>query len=123
MLRTDGDQPQNFARLEANTRNMLNAVVGAELTDWNDDGADNAVSSGGSGGLAYGHQSTADGTAGGSNAAGWDELDDENTTHLIREKRREQRAQRQLLQQQQKLQQQQQQQHQQRGLMASRVGQ
>lgn len=73
LLRTDADQP-NFSRLVAPV--ALVAPTGPELEDWADE--DNQPS------------------------AGWDELDDENTKHMIREKRREQRMHQHQMQQQQK---------------------
>lgn len=63
----------DFSRLQAG-QTMISQ--GAELEDWNDDED--------------------------SPAAGWDELDDESTKNLIREKRRELRAQRQQQMQKQK---------------------
>lgn len=72
----------NFSRLQATTAATLPIVQTADLEDWNEDD---------------------DG-----NNKGWDELDDENTKHLIRESRREMRAQRQQQLLKQKLTQQQQ---------------
>lgn len=69
----------NFTRLQAT--NTIPIAQTTDLEDW-DDGEDAP--------------------------AGWDEIDDENTKHLIRESRREQRAQRNQQIQKQKEQQQQQ---------------
>lgn len=71
LLANENNAPAtNFSRLQANTMNIPNA--GAELEDWTDD----------------------------DQPAGWEELDDEHTKNLIREKRREQRLQRQQQQKQ-----------------------
>lgn len=70
----------NFSRLQATGAAQLPIAPTADLEDWNDDEeGDNK---------------------------GWNELDDENTKHLIRESRREMRAQRQAQLQKQKQQQQ-----------------
>lgn len=114
LLRSDNDSDhQEFGRLAATTGNQVLAV-GAALADWSDSEQQQDDYSG-NGSLSGVGASAVGG------AVGWEELDDEQTTHLIREKRREQRVQRNMLQQQQR--QQQQQHQQQRGVapIASRV--
>lgn len=75
----------DFSRLQASNTANLPIAATAELEDWDDDNyADN-------------------------DEQGWNELDDENTKHMIRETRRQQRA----LRQQQMLKQKQLQSHQQ----------
>jgi len=66
LLQNDSNIPTNFSRLQATTANI--PAPGADLEDWTDD-----------------EQPT----------AAWEELDDEHTKNLIREKRKELRAQRQ----------------------------
>lgn len=87
LLKNENNLPTNFSRLQANTNNIPKA--GAELEDWTDEDEQ---------------------------PAGWEELDDEHTKNLIREKRREQRVQRQQKQQKQKMSK-----HQQ-GLIAEKLG-
>lgn len=65
LLQSDSHIPTNFSRLQATTVNI--PAIGADLEDWTDDEKPTA----------------------------WEELDDEHTKHLIREKRKELRAQRQ----------------------------
>ncbi|KAJ6636923.1 Receptor-binding cancer antigen expressed on SiSo cells [Pseudolycoriella hygida] len=66
LLQKDNNIPTNFSRLQATTANLQ--AIGAELEDWTDDEQP---------------------------IAAWEELDDEHTKNLIREKRKELRAQRQ----------------------------
>ncbi len=66
LLQTDSTIPTNFSRLQASTANI--PAVGADLEDWTDDDQPSVA---------------------------WEELDDEHTKNLIREKRRELRAQKQ----------------------------
>lgn len=87
LLQTDSAMPANFSRLQASVNNIPSA--GAELEDWTDDE---------------------------DQPAGWEELDDEHTKNLIREKRREQRALRHQKQQKQKLS------KSQHGLIAEKLG-
>lgn len=68
LLQNESAIPQNFSRLQATTNHIT--AFGADLEDWNEDD-DN-------------HPSVA-----------WEELDDEHTKNLIREKRKELRAQKQ----------------------------
>lgn len=66
LLQNDSDIPTNFSRLQATTANI--PAIGADLEDWTDDDQPSVA---------------------------WEELDDEHTKNLIREKRRELRAQKQ----------------------------
>lgn len=76
LVRTGSSEQPNFNRLVA-APSALVPSVGPDLEDWKDD-----------------NQPTS--------AAGWEELDDEHTKNLIREKRREQRHHLHQVQQQQK---------------------
>lgn len=81
---------ENFSRLQATSAAVIPRLQTAQLEDWSDvDNEDN-------------------------DETGWDEVSDEATKAMIREKRREARAQRHQRLQQQKLQQQLQQQQQQK---------
>lgn len=77
LLRTGSSEQPNFSRLVAPTAPILS--VGPDLEDWSDEN----------------HPATTD-------PAGWEELDDEHTKNMIREKRREQRHHLHQVQQQQK---------------------
>lgn len=77
---TGKNTSENFSRLQATGAAAIPHVQTAELEDWSDSENQNE-----------------------NNPAGWEEIDDEATKQIIREKRRELRAQR----HQQKLQQQQ----------------
>lgn len=66
LLQSDSNIPTNFSRLQATTANI--PAAGADLEDWTDEDQPTAA---------------------------WEELDDEHTKNLIREKRKEMRAQRQ----------------------------
>lgn len=66
LLQSDSNIPTNFSRLQATTANI--PAIGADLEDWTDDDQPTAA---------------------------WEELDDEHTKTLIREKRKELRAQKQ----------------------------
>lgn len=75
LVRTASSEQPNFSRLTAPT--AIIPSVGPDLEDWADDNQPNI-------------------------AAGWEELDDEHTKNMIREKRREQRHHLHQVQQQQK---------------------
>lgn len=74
LLKSDVQPTSSFSRLQAST-NII-PQVGADLEDWTDED---------------------------DQPAGWEELNDEHTKNLIREKRREQRAVRQQKQKQSKM--------------------
>lgn len=67
-----GKKVDNFSRLQATGAAAIPHIQTAELEDWSDNEIEN-----------------------GNGPAGWDEIDDETTRQLIREKKREIRAQRQ----------------------------
>lgn len=87
-IETNKNAPENFSRLQATTAAIIPHPQTAELEDWSDENNDDN-----------------------DKTAGWDEVNDEITKQMIREKRREARAQRnqRLLQQK----------HQQGGLYAN----
>lgn len=66
LLQSESDIPTNFSRLQATTANI--PAIGADLEDWTDDEQPSVA---------------------------WEELNDEHTKHIIREKRKELRAQKQ----------------------------
>lgn len=66
LLQSESDIPTNFSRLQATTANI--PAAGADLEDWTDDDQPSVA---------------------------WEELNDEHTKNMIREKRKELRAQKQ----------------------------
>lgn len=90
-INTNKNAPENFSRLQATGAADIPRLSTAELEDWSDEeNNDNEL-------------------------AGWDEVNDEKTKQMIREKRREARAERNRRLQEQKLHQQQQQYNQMKG--------